>query len=84
MAKAGESVFNGDTEETLTLKRQQNDRECFSFVNALVALKWTGIEQFILSHVAKSVFFFFFFNSVGARKKIIANNSQGITSFPQI
>lgn len=68
MAKAGESVFNGDTEETLTLKRQQNDRECFSFVNALVALKWTGIEQFILSHVAKSVFFFFLIRLVRGKR----------------
>ncbi|WVQ94326.1 hypothetical protein IAU59_001405 [Kwoniella sp. CBS 9459] len=31
-----------------------DDRECFAFVNALVALKWAGIEQFLLSHVAKS------------------------------
>ncbi|WVF66714.1 hypothetical protein IAT40_001456 [Kwoniella sp. CBS 6097] len=31
-----------------------DDRECFAFVNALVALKWPGIEQFLLSHVAKS------------------------------
>ncbi|OCF30821.1 U3 small nucleolar RNA-associated protein 20 [Kwoniella heveanensis BCC8398] len=31
-----------------------DDRECFAFVNALVALKWPGIEQFLLSHIAKS------------------------------
>ncbi|ODN80830.1 hypothetical protein L202_02973 [Cryptococcus amylolentus CBS 6039] len=31
-----------------------DDHECFAFVNALVALKWTGVEQFILSHVAKA------------------------------
>ncbi|WVQ83544.1 hypothetical protein IAT38_005685 [Cryptococcus sp. DSM 104549] len=29
-------------------------RECFAFVNALVALKWAGVEQFLLSHVART------------------------------
>ncbi|WWC59942.1 uncharacterized protein I303_102505 [Kwoniella dejecticola CBS 10117] len=31
-----------------------NDRECFAFCNALVALKWPGVEQFLLSHIAKT------------------------------
>ncbi|WWC87549.1 uncharacterized protein L201_002439 [Kwoniella dendrophila CBS 6074] len=31
-----------------------DDRECFAFCNALITLKWSGVEQFLLSHIAKS------------------------------
>ncbi|WRT65418.1 uncharacterized protein IL334_002361 [Kwoniella shivajii] len=31
-----------------------DDRECFAFSNALIALKWPGVEQFLLSHIAKT------------------------------
>ncbi|WWC98879.1 hypothetical protein V866_005773 [Kwoniella sp. B9012] len=35
------------------LWRELDDRECFAFANALISLKWPGIEQFLLSHIAK-------------------------------
>jgi hypothetical protein len=28
-------------------------RESFAFVNSLVGMKWQGVEQFILPHVAR-------------------------------
>nr|XP_019012391.1 U3 small nucleolar RNA-associated protein 20 [Kwoniella pini CBS 10737]OCF51172.1 U3 small nucleolar RNA-associated protein 20 [Kwoniella pini CBS 10737] len=31
-----------------------NDRESFAFCNALITLKWPGVEQFLLSHIAKT------------------------------
>ncbi|WVW79710.1 hypothetical protein I302_101680 [Kwoniella bestiolae CBS 10118] len=36
------------------LWNQLDNRECFAFANALIVLKWPGIEQFLLSHIAKT------------------------------
>jgi hypothetical protein len=36
---------------------QQATREAFAFVSSLINMKWQGIEQFILPHVAKYVDF---------------------------
>ncbi|WWD16787.1 hypothetical protein CI109_101219 [Kwoniella shandongensis] len=37
-----------------SLWEKLDHREAFAFVNSLVTLKWTGVEQFLLSHVAKT------------------------------